>query len=465
MRDLRLVGVHEDGEHVVLTDADGERFQVAIDDELRRSVRVRQVSTTSTEASDEDAVQMRPRDIQALLRSGLTMDEVAERSGWTVEKIRRYEPPIRAERDYVAGLARNIAIYHPGPRQAEPATFAGRVQQRLDGRGVPAEEIVWDSWRGNDGVWTVQCAFPAGGRLRQANWRFEVSSRTLAPQDDEARWLGEDEQTPGPLSAAPSGRDVTVYDVEAEGGLAGRGGTSVRRVRGGTASATAIPAAVAPATPADKGATPVDLVSAMRERSKGRRKRGRTKPDTTFPADAVPAVHVDTTGVEPPLGSHPRPDEIDPPAPATAKRSEASDGDAAPRKQRPTVEDLGHDPVTGTVSMFADAELTDSESTRAPLDSQPATAADDAADETVDVAQVAADDETADGAQAGQRTSANDARETAEQQERVTPLAAAEAATPDDSVVPPERPSAARKGRPAVPSWDDIMFGRRPGND
>ena len=39
MRDLRLVGVHEDGQHLLLSDSDGERFRVPLDGPLRAAVR------------------------------------------------------------------------------------------------------------------------------------------------------------------------------------------------------------------------------------------------------------------------------------------------------------------------------------------------------------------------------------------------------------------------------------------
>jgi len=35
MHDLRLVGVHEDGEHLLLSNAEGERFLLTVDDALR----------------------------------------------------------------------------------------------------------------------------------------------------------------------------------------------------------------------------------------------------------------------------------------------------------------------------------------------------------------------------------------------------------------------------------------------
>ena len=39
MQDLRLIGVHEDGEHLLLSDADGGRFRVRVDEPLRAAVR------------------------------------------------------------------------------------------------------------------------------------------------------------------------------------------------------------------------------------------------------------------------------------------------------------------------------------------------------------------------------------------------------------------------------------------
>src|SRR5665647_1811143 len=39
MQDLQLIGVHEDGEHLLLSGADGERFQMPIDDALRAADR------------------------------------------------------------------------------------------------------------------------------------------------------------------------------------------------------------------------------------------------------------------------------------------------------------------------------------------------------------------------------------------------------------------------------------------
>lgn len=129
---------------------------------------------------------------------------------------------------------------------ADPAstTLGQRVADRLTARGVEADSIEWDAWRREGPEWTVAVNFSAGGRVRQGTWAFDVASRSLHAKDDEARWLSEDEP-----AATPVPREAPVYDVEADGGLDAAG----RRSR------------------ADD---PVDLVTAMRERSAARSRRG-----------------------------------------------------------------------------------------------------------------------------------------------------------------------------------------------
>ena len=39
MQDLRLIGVHEDGVHLLLADDEGNRYQVPLDESLRAAAR------------------------------------------------------------------------------------------------------------------------------------------------------------------------------------------------------------------------------------------------------------------------------------------------------------------------------------------------------------------------------------------------------------------------------------------
>jgi len=256
MQDLQLIGVHEDGEHLLLIGADGERFQMPIDEALRAAIRRDRPRLGQVQIEIDGG--LRPRDVQALIRAGASSDEAASRAGWPVEKVHRFEGPILAEREHVAGLAQRARLRTPaGSSSGSSApTLSVRVAERLKARDVEVTDASWDSWRTEGGPWTVVLTFAAGGRQRQASWSFNLADRTVEAVDDEARWLSEEvAEAKGPIPAAKariaSGRNATVYDVEAEGGL--------RTV-----------------SHHEHQDEPLDLMTAMRNRSsvRGRRKPG-----------------------------------------------------------------------------------------------------------------------------------------------------------------------------------------------
>ncbi|MFV0463262.1 MAG: septation protein SepH [Nostocoides sp.] len=294
MRDLRLVGVHEDGQHVLLSDGNGERYRLPLDDALRAAARRDRPHLGQLQIEIEGG--LRPRDVQALLRSGLATAEVADRAGWTIEKVHRFEGPVLAEREYVAGLARNVAL---AGSSGDGPTLAARVATRLRERGVDPTHTVWDSARQEDGTWRVVAEFPAGGRERSAAWRFQIADRVLVPSNDEAKWLSGDDVPDGPIpaiGASTGDGPAGVYDVEADGGV---NSASPRHAR-----------------------EPVDLVSAMRDvNARHRRRPRRTQP--TLPVLADPEDEATVT-----------PLEVEPDQPgASAPQSDAAGADTQPRSR------------------------------------------------------------------------------------------------------------------------------------
>ncbi|KPN77766.1 hypothetical protein AEA42_06670, partial [Shewanella sp. Sh95] len=79
MGELELVGLHEDGEHLVLVAADGQRFRVRIDDLLRAAVRRDRPQLEQLRA--EQAGSVGPRGIHARSRGGGPAPEGAGRAG------------------------------------------------------------------------------------------------------------------------------------------------------------------------------------------------------------------------------------------------------------------------------------------------------------------------------------------------------------------------------------------------
>jgi hypothetical protein len=211
MQDLRLVGVHDDGTHLLLSGAGGEMFQLPIDEALRTASR-----PAPRPASERPAIPLSPRDIQARIRAGATAADVAELSGLPLAKVERYEGPVLAEREYVAQQARKVEVATPSPghdiyRSAfgdNPATLGDMVAHRLSAHGIDPSSVEWDSWRRQDGTWTVSANFEANtdgkagiGEEPPALWTFSPSRKSLHNANRWAQQLSELEPLDGPVPA------------------------------------------------------------------------------------------------------------------------------------------------------------------------------------------------------------------------------------------------------------------------
>lgn len=236
MQDLRLVGVHDDGVHLLLSGAGGEMFQLPIDEALRAASR-----STAKAAAAAAPIAMSPRDIQARIRSGATAAEVAELSGLPLAKVERYEGPVQAEREYVAQQARKIEVASPSPGHdayrsvfgENPATLNDMVNHRLTAHGIEPSTVEWDSWRRQDGSWTVAAHFDAKksgtagiGEEPPALWTFSPSRQALQNANRWAQQLSELEPLDGPV---PTRRLTAVsdrpFDFETDAEAAARNAT------------------------------------------------------------------------------------------------------------------------------------------------------------------------------------------------------------------------------------------------
>ncbi len=207
MGEVELVGLHDDGEHLILATSDGQQFRLRIDEPLRAAVRRDRPQLEQLRA--EQASVMSPREIQARIRAGATAQEVAESAGLALVAVRRYEGPVIAEREYVAELARETPVRHePGA-----PTLGDLVTDRLAARGVDVASLSWDAAREGSLPWSVLARFEVADEPREARWAFDTSARVLTAADDEARWLSETElDEPVARRHLAAVRDV-VFDV------------------------------------------------------------------------------------------------------------------------------------------------------------------------------------------------------------------------------------------------------------
>ena len=161
MHDLRLVGVHEDGEHLLLTGPGGEQYLLAVDESLRAAVRRDRAHLGQLQI--EMAGELRPREVQVQIRAGASAEEVADRSGWPLDRVRRYEGAVLAERAHITDLARAVTLRRRGAdTDAAHTGLAGRAAPVRPRRRRPAERLGQLAGRGRpvDGDPAVRRRWP-----------------------------------------------------------------------------------------------------------------------------------------------------------------------------------------------------------------------------------------------------------------------------------------------------------------
>ena len=200
MPELRVVAVSNDGTRLVLKAADSTEYTLPIDERLRAAVRGDRPRLGQIEIEVES--HLRPRDIQARIRAGATAEEVAQLAGIPVDRVRRFEGPVLAERAFMAERARKTPVRRPGENAGPQLGEA--VQERLLLRGAEKDTVQWDSWRRDDGTWEVLLVYCVAGEPHSASWTYDPPRRLVQAVDDEARSLiGESEDLGAPEPSFP----------------------------------------------------------------------------------------------------------------------------------------------------------------------------------------------------------------------------------------------------------------------
>ncbi|MCS0604588.1 septation protein SepH [Streptomyces sp. LP11] len=200
MPELRVVAVSNDGTRLVLKAADATEYTLPIDERLRAAVRGDRPRLGQIEIEVES--HLRPRDIQARIRAGATAEEVAQLAGIPVDRVRRFEGPVLAERAFMAERARKTPVRRPGENSGP--LLGEAVQERLLLRGADKDTVQWDSWRRDDGTWEVMLGYLVAGEPHSASWTYDPPRRLVQAVDDEARSLiGESDDLAVPEPSFP----------------------------------------------------------------------------------------------------------------------------------------------------------------------------------------------------------------------------------------------------------------------
>jgi hypothetical protein len=187
MRELTVVGLDVDGKRIICETGDsGEKFVLASNDRLRAAVRGDKSVSSQPKIDVEVSNALSPKEIQAKIRSGASVEQVASAAGVDIGRVERFAHPVLLERSRAAELA---TAAHPvladGPSLL---TLLETVTSALVARGLDPDATSWDAWRNEDGRWTVQMGWTAGMSDNVAHFRFTPGAHggTVTAFDDAA---------------------------------------------------------------------------------------------------------------------------------------------------------------------------------------------------------------------------------------------------------------------------------------
>jgi len=270
MRRLTLVGLSDDGTELLFTaeapktgpeSRDGQ-YVLALDDQLHAALRHDRARLGQLQLADPTA--LRPRDIQARVRSGEAPEEIAAAAGVPVARVLVFARPVLAEREHVAEVAQ-VAVLR---RRSGAAQTLGEAVAAAAARAGQPATAAFDAHRRPDGSWLVRVS---GVGPSTASFVFDPAARSVVAEDAAARDLVAEPDPAAPAIPVSYDTRITRFDSVAAGSGADRSG----RGQDGDPSATPSGPVLSgqPEQPSPTAVWPPapDPVAAHRDGGRGRR--------------------------------------------------------------------------------------------------------------------------------------------------------------------------------------------------
>lgn len=129
-----------------------------------------------------------PREIQARVRAGDSVEDVARAAGMALEWVEPFAAPVIAEREYIASLARGQQVRR-GAETIPHRNLGEVIEDRLTSRRVDLSTLHWDAWRIEGKRWLIRVDYDSGKAHHEARFVYDMSGRFCVADNDDARWL------------------------------------------------------------------------------------------------------------------------------------------------------------------------------------------------------------------------------------------------------------------------------------
>jgi hypothetical protein len=376
--------------------------------------------------------QLRPREIQARIRAGASVEQVAAAAGVPLQKIERFAYPVLLERSRTAEVAQRA---HPMRADGPDTRMLGDVVAHTFGlRGQEYTDAEWDSWKGEDGKWVVALSWRAGRSDNRAHWTFQPGAHggTVTAVDEHASDLVEGLPL-RPLRTVGPVIDMARPEDPAPAPATGRGeelrAAASDGVRGSRIDPPAAEARTVERAPARSAPEP-------RRQASPPQRQAPVEPPRAEPAAPEPSrpepARPEPTRPEPARSEPARPerDRVEPTTDQPRDRRPAQE-DAVPAPSTPQERTERHRPEPDAADR-APASRPDRRRSEPAANSEPATAEAPAPEESAE----------------------SPAPEPA-------PEPPAPAAEPPAAAQQPGGNRRTKKGKPVMPSWDEVLLGVR----
>jgi hypothetical protein len=224
VRELEVLSVSDDGLHILLAsseDATRATHQVRISNRL--------VAAINGELDDEDEhreSELSPKEIQARLRAGDSVEQVARAARIPTARIMIYATPVISERVRIIDQARAAKLRRPRGPASETALGNAVTQRLTEVAGLQPETVEWTAKRREDASWVIALSFAARGGNRTAQWLWRPTGRDLTAHNALGSRMGSIE-TAAPPRKRPAPAAAPVRRTTAK--PAAKRATSVRK--------------------------------------------------------------------------------------------------------------------------------------------------------------------------------------------------------------------------------------------
>jgi hypothetical protein len=174
MKEIRFS--RREGDYLILQDENGEQFRVELDSTIRQAIRL-QTDTTSS---------FSPGEVQKLIRSGMSVQEVSGKLGADEESIEPFAAPVIAELNYIKAAALSVLVVAQDFDETVP--FETLIRKKMNHADIRIMK--------NEGQWVVI----AQNDSQSASFSFDPKTNWLRPLDEQAKNLLEDQHASATLT-------------------------------------------------------------------------------------------------------------------------------------------------------------------------------------------------------------------------------------------------------------------------